>query len=154
VNPAAAEAAFAQNRADRGASYEALTVIEDALGAPLPGREAAWLESVIEALDVLIAALTEQARHNREPGSLLSQIAIDHPRLIVRIEELEDELDELCVAEQALRNQITEDGTLANSDLLEIRTRLAELDTQYRLHRARETDLIYEATTVDIGGKG
>ncbi|KAA3641330.1 MAG: hypothetical protein DWP92_01355 [Armatimonadetes bacterium] len=154
MNPAAAETAFAQNRADRSASYDALTAIEDALGAPVPGREAAWLDTVIEALDVLIAALGEQARHNREPGSLLSQIAIDHPRLSVRIIELEDELDQLHAAEQTLRDQITEDGTLSSSDLLEVRTRLADLDTQYRLHRALETDLIYEATTVDIGGKG
>jgi len=148
------EAAVAQNRADRSAAYIALSDLEDALEAPGPGRESAWLDTVINALDSFVAALDEQARHNHEPKSLFSQIAAEQPRFEYQINALENELDTLAAAEQSLRNQIKAQSAQPEIDVQDVRTRLAELDSRYRIHRARETDLVYEATNVDIGGKG
>jgi hypothetical protein len=154
MNRAGLEAAVEQNRVDRSASYIALSALENAIEAPGPGREKAWLDTVLDALDAFIDALDEQARHNREPESLLSQIAEDQPRFEYQIKALEDELEALAAAEQSVRNQVDEQSGQSRIDVAEIRARLAALDSDYRIHRARETDLVYEATNVDIGGRG
>lgn len=154
MNRRSLEVAVEQNRANRSASYAALSALEEALEAPGPGREAAWLGTVIEALDSFIVVLDEQSRRNREPDSLLSQIASEHPRFDYEINRLEDELDILAAGEQSLRDKVRAQAAQSQIDISDIRTGLAGLDSQYRIHRARETDLVYEATTVDIGGKG
>lgn len=154
MNQSSPELGFEQKRTDRSASYIALSRLEAALEAPGTGRETAWLDTVVDALDSLIAALDEQARHNREPDSLLSQIAFDQPRFEYQINSLEDELDALAEMERSLRDQITAQLAEPQIDVADVRARLTDLDSRYRIHRARETDLIYEATNLDIGGKG
>ncbi|MCB1246538.1 MAG: hypothetical protein KDB69_04670 [Acidimicrobiia bacterium] len=148
----ALDTAVAQQRADRSKSYQALVALEDALDLRLPRREGEWKNTVASALDTLITALNEQARYNRSPDSMMAQIAVEQPRFGPRIAQLETQLDEIRRAEQALRDQLTDDGTPV--DLVDLRSQLAVLDSQYRLHRAAETDLIYEAINVDLGGKG
>jgi hypothetical protein len=60
----------------------------------------------------------------------------------------------MAAAEQSVRNQVDEQSGQSRIDVADIRARLAALDSDYRIHRARETDLVYEATNVDIGGRG
>jgi len=131
----------------------ALEAIEAALDAPAPGRMADWIKTVIAALDALIAALAEQADHNRRPDSLLTQIADEQPRFSSQISQLEDDLDELIAAEKALRSELTLSSEL-QPDQVRTRHLLADLDARYRVLRAREADLVFEAFHLDIGGKG
>ncbi|HXV71316.1 MAG TPA: hypothetical protein VEB69_07945 [Acidimicrobiia bacterium] len=131
----------------------ALEAIEAALDAPAPGRMADWIKTVIAALDALIAALAEQADHNRHPDSLLTQIADEQPRFSSQIAQLEDDLDELIAAEKALRSELTLSSEL-QPDQVRTRQLLADLDARYRVLRAREADLVFEAFHLDIGGKG
>lgn len=147
------EGALDQTKADRSRSYRALEALEVALDAPAPGRETEWVETVIHALDALYGALVEQSQHNRHPESLLSQIAKEQPRFGYWITQLENEHDELIAAEKSLRDQLTS-ATASELDRATTRQRLVDLDARFRLLRAREVDIVYEAFNLDIGGKG
>ena len=83
----------------------------------------------------------------------LTQIADEQPRFSSPIAQLEDDLDELIAAEKALRSELTLSSEL-QPDQVRTRQLLADLDARYRVLRAREADLVFEAFHLDIGGKG
>lgn len=140
--------AAARSRADRSASNDALALLEGALAAPTPTRERAWRDEVVERLDAFIVALDEQAETDLGDTSLLNEIAADHPRLHSRVMQLHAEHRDLRDSASSLRGQITgHDGT----DTADIRDRLAGLAHRFRRHRARESDLVYEAINLDLG---
>lgn len=135
----------------RAASGDALATLEEALAAPSPNRVTAWHRQVVEALDVFIAAIDEQAASDQDPDSLLAEIGREEPRFAPRIERLHREQNDLRESAVSLREQITTDATHTDIDVSDIRDRLAALADRYRRHRAREADLVYEAVSVDLG---
>ena len=138
------------SRANRDASLDALRALEDALAAPAPGRQDRWLELVVDALDRLMGALDAQGGDDAETASLLSEIAVDEPRLKPRIDRLRQEHDDLRAAAASIRSQIAPaDGV--EVDPADIRDRLATVARRVRQHRAREADLIYEAVNINLG---
>jgi hypothetical protein len=138
------------SRADREASLDALRALEDALSAPTPRREDAWLGDVVAALDTMATALDTQASGDAETASLLSEIAADEPRLQPRIERLRHEHQDLRDVVASLRTQIAPTSGL-DIDTADIRDRLAAVARRFRHHRAREADLIYEAVNINLG---
>ena len=72
---------IAQSRADRDASSDAPTVLENALASAGPGRELAWLNTVAASLDAFLAAVDEQSATSRSSEGLLSQLTTREPRL-------------------------------------------------------------------------
>ena len=138
------------SRTNRDASLDALRSVEDALAAPTPGREDQWLELVVHALGDLTTALGTQAGADADNASLLSEIAVDEPRLQPRIRRLRQEHDDLRAAASSIREQITPTAGV-HIDTADIRDRLASIARRLRQHRAREADLIYEAVNINLG---
>jgi hypothetical protein len=124
--------------------------LEYALCAPAPRRHRTWLHRITVAVDALRAALDAQL-HTQDDGStgLLAAVALSEPDDAVRIQRLQQELLDLKVAAASLREQIEPDPAMS-IDPGDIRDRLATLAHGFRQHQAREADLIYEATGIEL----
>lgn len=154
-SPSAFERSTADSRVARNASNDALGALEKALAAPTPGREPAWLDDVAFALDRLSEALDDQSVSDLGEASLLSEIGRDQPRLLPRIERLHGEHQMLRASASSLQAAIASAAGHRDPewiDVADVRDRLAELARRFRVHRARESDLVYEAIAVDLGG--
>jgi hypothetical protein len=134
----------------------ALHLLEYALSAPAPRRHRTWVHRVQVAVDTLGRALQEQLRNDDESlGNddeslgLLSEVALSRPSYAVRVQRLRQELVDLTIALASLREQIEPDPEFG-VDPNDIRDRLATITRRFRQHRAREADLIYEATGIDL----
>jgi hypothetical protein len=125
----------------------ALEVLEYALAAPAPRRLRTWLHRVIVAVDALSTAL-EAADADRSLG-ILDEVPLGHPQYAAAVRRLRSEQTDLCIAAAALREQIQRDPEIP-IDPAYVRTRRAALTQRYRQYRAREAELIYAATGVDI----
>ena len=139
-------------RAERQAALRALHVLEYALAAPAPRRHRTWLHRVTVAVDALHTALHAQLPKADDPIRLLDEIALAHPNYIPPIERLQQELLDLTIAVESLREQIEPDPAIA-LDPTEIRDRLSTLTKQFREHQAREADLVYEAIGRELDAK-
>jgi hypothetical protein len=144
-------AAVTSSRAGRANIIHALHTLEDALGAPTPRRERTWLHRVLAAVDVLSATLDAQAAGDDAYSSLLTEIQRDDPRFAPRVARLRAEQADLRIAVTSLRDQLAPDAALP-VDTADIRDRLASLARRLRAQRARESDLVFEAVDVDLGG--
>lgn len=145
--------ATGRSRRARQSSHGALATLEEALAAPTPGRELSWRDKVVEALDLFLVSLDGQASADLGADSLLSEIGEAEPRLLPRVQRLHDEHRDLRESALSLRSQIaTTTDDPAEVDTADIRDRLSGVARRYRQHRARESDLVYEAINVDLGG--
>ena len=133
----------------RQASLHALHVLEFALSAPAPRRERTWLHRVMIALDALADALDRQIHAEDESLGLLSEIALCEPKYSTQIHRLWQEQVDLAIAVASLREQIEPNPELP-IDTADVRDRLATIARRYRQHRARESDLIYEAVGLEL----
>jgi len=137
------------SREARQASLHALHVLEYALSAPAPRRERTWLHRVTIALDALAAALDRQIRAEDQSLGLLSEIALCQPGYATQIHRLLQEQADLAIAVASLREQIEPHPELP-IDTADVRDRLATVARRYRQHRARESDLIYDAIGLEL----
>ena len=137
--------------AERRAALHALHVLEYALTAPSPRRHRTWLHRVSIAVEALNVALRAQLPTTVHSVRLLDEIALSHPEYIARVQRLRQELLDLTIAVASLREQIEPDPTI-DIDPADIRDRLSTITRQFRQHQAREADLVYEATGVEIDG--
>jgi hypothetical protein len=142
------------SRDDRSTMLKAMHVLEAALAEGSPARERAWRKKVVAAAKVLEAAMRHQHEEFDADEGLLQQVVNDAPRLSNRIEELR----------RIHQNALTKFSNLANRveltelpELLavaDVRDQLAEILATIRSVQAVESDLIYEAYQVDLGGGG
>jgi hypothetical protein len=139
----------ADARTDRETALRALHVVEYALMAPAPRRHRTWLHRVAVAVDALHAALVQQLPTPDGGINLLDEIALSQPAFIARIERLQQELRDLTIAVESLREQIEPDPAI-EIDPAAIRDRLAVVATRFRRHQASEADLVHEATGRDV----
>ena len=123
-------------------------VLEHALNAPAPRRHRTWLHRVTIAVDSLRSALDAQL-HPHDSIDLLAELALSEPSYAIRIRRLRQELLDLTVAVASLREQIEPDPAI-DIDPADIRDRLATITRRFRQHQAREADLIYEATGIQL----
>lgn len=140
--------AIEQFRQDRSESVRALQVVEYALSAPAPRRQRTWLHRVTTAVDALARSLDRQVDGDASLG-LLAEIALSHPDYATQIHRLRQEQRDLRIAVASIREQI-EDHPELPIDTSDVRDRLATIAHRYRQHRAREADLIYLATAIDV----
>jgi hypothetical protein len=130
---------FRVSKTDRDRSLDAIHLLELHAGSAAPGREQEWLASIHGALEILRGALSEQADNSLGADSLLSTIGTEQPHMCPKIDQLRRRY-------QAVSQQIDE----LNAELRAV----AELDaiaTELRYQRARESDLVYEAYSLDLG---
>jgi hypothetical protein len=136
-------------REERRIALHALHVLEYALSAPAPRRHRTWLHRVATAIDALHAALQTQLHTDGLPMGLLDEIALSNPSYLAPIQRLRQDVFDLTIAVASLREQIELDPAIEN-DPDDVRNRLAALTQQFRQHQAREADLVYDATGLDI----
>ncbi len=137
------QGAQAQRRSDQDATLAAMHELEIALGAPAPGREEAWRDNVLVALDILDRAISYEQRNADEPDSLLSDLARTQPRLRNRVRGLRTQYAQVRRIVAALHHELSLPEP--QPDFADIRRRIAWLLTALRHQRGRESDLIYEA---------
>jgi hypothetical protein len=130
--------------ADQDRTLAAVHVLEAALSRGAYGRVDWWHEEVLAALGALEEVTAEEAKSANQPDSLLSDIAFKQPRLRNRVRGLRTQSVQLRDAITALRREM-ELSTEDDVDVADIRHRLGQLLATLRHHRARESDLIYEA---------
>jgi hypothetical protein len=143
-------AAIATSREDRRRSLDALHQVESSAANAAPGREREWVSSVHRALEALEAALTTQTLHSAGSDSPLTDIEVQEPRLRNRVVQLRRSAEDLQQGIVELRSQLDTSGPDA-IDVADVRRRLERLAGELRYQQARETDLVYEAYTVDLG---
>jgi hypothetical protein len=129
-------------RDDQDRTLEAVNQLEAALATAAFGRQAAWYDTVVAALEALDAATIEEQNNNDDPASLLSDIERTQPRLRHRVRGARAQYRQLRQRIGALRRELSTDDDL---DVADVRDRLAWLLTALRHQRARESDLVYEA---------
>ena len=134
-------------RADRARSLDALQHVERRAGAAGPGRTDVWLDDLRAAACELEVALT---REQSEDTELFHDIERAEPRLRNRIVQLRRQYRSLTDAVREVR-RVLDDSEPDCADVADLRRNLDQLATELRYLRARETDLVYEAYTVDLG---
>jgi chromosome segregation ATPase len=134
-------------RADRARSLDALQQVERRAGAAGPGRADVWLDELRASAYELEVALT---REQSDDAELFNDIERAEPRLHNRIVQLRRQYRSLTDAMRDVRKVLdrSEPDTI---DVADLRRNLDQLATELRYLRARETDLVYEAYTVDLG---
>jgi hypothetical protein len=136
-------------RAEREAALRALHVLEYALAAPAPRRQRTWLHRVTVALEALHAALVRQIPESDGSIRLLDEIALYDPRCLPEIQQLQQDLLDLTIAVASLRERVEPDPTI-EIDPTDIRERLSVVTKLFRQYQAREADLVYETTGLEL----
>jgi hypothetical protein len=135
--------ARAERDRDRDRTLAAVHRLEEALAAPGPGRTESWRSEVAAALEELEAATRDEEANAARPDSLLSDIARNQPRLRHRVHGLRTQYAHVRDTIAQLRAELAVDDS--ETDIADVRHRLAWPLTALRHQRARESDLMYEA---------
>lgn len=135
--------AHAERDRDRDRTLAAVHRLEEALASPGPGRREPWRRDVLAALDELDAATRDEEANAARPDSLLSDIARNQPRLRHRVHGLRAQYRHVRDTIAHLRAELADPDS--DTDIADLRHRLAWLLSALRHQRARESDLIYEA---------
>ena len=142
------DAMVGESRLTRERMLGAMRALEAALAKPSPNREPAWRSQVLQALGTLEDAMLRQATELECEDSTFAAIARDQPRLLSRIQQLREQYRDLVQQIHSLYEQLTADDAPPTG---EVRQRLAWILTAIRHFQSKETDLIFEAISVDIG---
>lgn len=139
------------SRLTRERMLKAMHVLESALAKATPRREPAWRTAVVTALGVLERTMQEQSVELCGDEGLLADLLREAPRLDNRIEDLRREYSDLVDQISSLREEFLSEDEEHLPNVSDVRQQLTLLLTVLRDFQSRETDLIYEATQVDIG---
>ena len=131
-------------RTDQDRTLGAMHRLEKALESAAPRREEGWRDEVMAALTVLREVTTQEAENADRPGSLLSDIAHNQPRLRNRVRGIRTQYRQLRERMLELDRELYQPQD-AIPDFADLRQRLAWVLTALRHVRARESDLLYEA---------
>jgi hypothetical protein len=139
------------SQTDRDRSLDAIHLLELHAGSAGPGREQEWLASIHVALETLRAALNEQADNSLGADSLLSTIGTEQPHLCPKIEQLRRRYRAVSKQIDELNAELRAVAEPEAIDVADIRQTLDLIATELRYQRARESDLVYEAYSLDLG---
>jgi hypothetical protein len=131
-------------RSDQERTLAAMHRLEKALESAGPRREEGWRDEVMAALTVLGEVTTQEAENADRPGSLLSDIAHNQPRLRNRVRGIRTQYRQLRERMAELDRELNQPQDVP-PDFADLRQRLAWVLTALRHVRARESDLLYEA---------
>lgn len=135
---------LARRHSDQERTLAAMHRLERAIESAAPKREATWRGDVMTALAVLGEATTQEADNAERPESLLSDIALNQPRLRNRVRGIRTQYAQLRERIRELDRELQQPHDAA-PDFADLRERLAWVLTALRHVRARESDLLYEA---------
>jgi hypothetical protein len=111
-------------RSDQERTMAAMHRLEKALESAAPGREGSWRDEVMAALTVLGEATTQEAENADRPGSLLSDIAHNQPRLRNRVRGIRTQYQQLRERMGELDRELHQPQS-AVPDFADLRQRLA-----------------------------
>lgn len=133
-----------ERQGEQDRTLAAMHGLEAALESAASGREEDWGVEVLTALVVLHEVSDNASVSSAQPDSLLSDIALNQPRLRNRVRDIRNQYRQLRdVTEGMLRElQRAQDSAV---DVADLRHRLTWVLSAIRHARARESDLIYEA---------
>jgi hypothetical protein len=123
--------------------------VERLASSPAPGRPDAWRDDLLVALEELGASIHEQRATSGSEESLLSDLMAEAPRLASSVEEVLEREQAAAERIDALNRLLA--GFTRPIEVDEIREELAHITREIRDIRAWETDLVYEAHSVDLG---
>ncbi len=123
---------------------DAAAEVEDAAARPKSSPD--WPVAVAAALAELDDAFRTHCDEVEADGGLFDEIAEEAPRLEGQISELRRRHAEIACEIERVRNRC---GRLDPDD---IRTQVASVLGMLSRHRQQESDLVWEAYMVDIGG--
>ena len=135
-------------RLRRAGLRAAMTGVEQALAAAVPGREDEWVSGVRDALGVLQEVWTRHVVETETPGAFLDDLVEHDPRLANGARRLRDEHGSVLSELLAIEDLFAADPVEPDA----VRTRLLSLLCDLAKHRQRGADLVYQAYDVDIGG--
>jgi len=146
-------------RRRRAELLESINSLEQALAAPVPGRQMLWVERVSTALLELSSDIHDHVELTEGPSGLYGRVIRSSPRLGHVVDRLTLEhktLTELIgelltLVGKAAGSFARGDSTVA--DLDGVRDRGTVLIAALVRHRQRGADLVYEGFSVDIGGQ-
>jgi hypothetical protein len=142
---------FETSKADRSRSLDAILLLELHAGSAAPGRQEEWLEGIKGALETLRTALSEQADNSLGVDSLLSTIGTEQPHLCHKIDQLRRRYQVVTEQIDALNMELCSVAEPEAVDFADLRQTLDLIATELRYQRARESDLVYEAYSLDLG---
>ena len=146
-------------RRRRAELLESINALEQALAAPVPGRQMQWVERVSSALLALSGDVRDHVELTEGPNGLYGRVTYTSPRLGHAVDWLTMDhkaLTELIGELLALVGKAAEAFARGDSmlgDLDGVRDRGTTLIAALVRHRQRGADLVYEGFSVDIGGQ-
>ncbi len=145
------DTAFAASLSERDRTLAAMARLESSLA--MAAGAGGWLEAVGTDLNALENALLDEQRESSRPDALLSMIGEENQRWFgSRVRQLREQLDDLIRQVGSIRRQL-EDPAEGGPDASDVRQRLGWVIRALRHHRARQTDLVYEAIERDLGAR-
>jgi hypothetical protein len=126
------------------------------------GCEHAWAQRVLVALDRVASAVRRHAAEDEGPGGSLAEADLTRPTLVRQAVALRRQHAELIAEATALRDEAarvlrTFDREAAPEpaapilDFIAIRRRARNLLAVLEAHKEKETDLVLESVSTDIG---
>lgn len=151
-------------RRHRAELLESITALEQALAAPVPGRQMHWAERVSAALLELSGDFRDHVGLTEGPTGLYTNVIRSSPRLTFAVDRLTREHETLTGLIAELITLVGKaDGSFAQADPMindpalgdpdEVREHGNKLLAVLIRHRQRGADLVYEAYSLDIGGQ-
>lgn len=150
---------FTELRRRRAELLESINSLEQALAAPVPGRQMVWVQGVSEALLGLSGDFHDHVELTEGANGLYRRVNRSAPRLSHMVERLTQDHATLTGLISELLTVVGKAaGTFARGasmvdDLDEVRDRGTTLIAALVRHRQRGSDLMYEGYSVDIGGQ-
>jgi hypothetical protein len=136
-------------RSKRGDLLEAMRRLEEVAAGPA-AEPTGWLASVTDAVSLVGEALQEHIDETESPEGIMAEILREEPRLTAAVDSLRGEHPELVTAWRRTLDAAND----PESDRTRIRRRVVSLLGRLAMHRQSGADLVYEAYSVDIGGRG
>ena len=129
---------------------DAVLALEAAVAAPAQGP--GWMTGVGGALQRLSEQLTTHAHVEDGPGGLYRRVIADAPRLAGEVRRLRAEIDEISGLVTWLLAVVAAGPISQGVDWrLDVREDVNVIIGRLIRHRQSDSDLIYEAYTVDVG---
>ena len=129
-----------------GSAIRALAV---SVGGAKPAREPAWRGQVVELVAPLRTAFTEHCAATEGAEGLYADVVADAPRLAADVTCLIAEHSRLDAELAGLAGY----ADRADADTERLRARAQGVLTELARHRQHDSDLVYDAYLLDIGGE-
>jgi hypothetical protein len=134
----------------REALRMAMTELERAIAAPVPGRTKDWSTTVSRALDTMSDALDEHVAANECADGLFDQVIESQPRLTHIVTRLRTDHVDMADAVDSMQEKLASAKTDDEATAEAVREAAVALVAQLVRHRHAGADLLYAAYSVDI----